>query len=75
MLAYQLECRPTSNILGGVLEDSSAQIAGLQAGDQIVSYNGQTISNWEELTNAIQSTTEAADLTYIREGENIHRSN
>ena len=58
-----------SNILGGVLEDSSAQIAGLQAGDQIVSYNGQAISNWEELTNAIQSTTEAADLTYIREGK------
>lgn len=58
-----------SNTLGGIVEDSPAQLAGLQAGDQIVSYNGQAISNWEELTNAIQSTTETANLTYIREGQ------
>lgn len=58
-----------SNILGGVLEDSTAQLAGLQSGDQIVSYNGQAISNWEELTNAIQSTTETTNLTYIRDGK------
>lgn len=58
-----------SNTLGGIVEDSPAQLAGLQAGDQIVSYNGQAISNWEELTNVIQSTTETANLTYIREGQ------
>ena len=58
-----------SNTLGGIVEDSPAQHAGLQTGDQIVSYNGQAVSNWEELTNAIQSTTETAHLTYIRDGK------
>jgi len=58
-----------SNTLGGIVEQSPAQIAGLQAGDTIISYNGQMVSNWEDLTNAIQSTTETTTITYSRNGQ------
>ena len=50
-----------SNTLGQIIQDSPAQVAGLEEGDTIVSYNNQVVSNWEDLTAAIQSTTEADD--------------
>lgn len=58
-----------SNTLGGVMENSAAQMAGLKAGDTILSYNGQSVNSWEELTNAIQSTTETTSLMYSRDGK------
>lgn len=58
-----------SNTLGGIVEQSPAQIAGLQAGDTIISYNGKMVSNWEDLTHAIQSTTETTTVTYSRNGQ------
>ncbi len=58
-----------SNTLGQIIQDSPAQVAGLEEGDTIVSYNNQVVSNWEDLTAAIQSTTEPTTLTYIRNGQ------
>lgn len=58
-----------SNTLGGIVEQSPAHVAGLQAGDTIISYNGQTVTNWQDLTNAIQSTTETTTITYSRNGQ------
>ena len=58
-----------SNTLGQIIQDSPAQVAGLEEGDTIVSYNNQVVSNWEDLTAAIQSTTESTTLTYIRNGQ------
>ena len=58
-----------SNTLGGVIENSPAQVAGLLAGDQIISYNNQPVGNWEELTQAISSTNEPTTVTYIRDGQ------
>ena len=41
----------------------------MEAGDTIISYNGQTVTNWQDLTNAIQSTTETTTITYSRNGQ------
>ena len=58
-----------SNRLGGVVENSPAQVAGLVAGDQIISYNNHSVANWEELTQAISSTKDSTTVTYIRDGQ------
>ncbi|MEO3111757.1 M50 family metallopeptidase, partial [Turicibacter sanguinis] len=47
-----------SNRLGTIVDDSPAQVAGLQVGDQIIEYNGQKVESWDDLINAIDSTTE-----------------
>ncbi len=47
--------------------ESPAAVAGLQAGDLILDYNGAPAGSWDELTAAIRSTPPgAADLTVQR---------
>lgn len=53
-------------------EDSAAPAleAGLQPGDTIVSFNGQELESWEQLTSMIRETPgEEAELVYLRGGE------
>lgn len=58
-----------TNRIGAVGEGMPAQVAGLEAGDTIVEYNGYTISTNEDLLTAIQSSTDEVSLTFIRNGE------
>lgn len=58
-----------SNTLGSVVDASPAQIAGLQAGDQIVEYNGQTINSWTDLIEAIDSSSAQTTLVINRNGQ------
>lgn len=58
-----------STTLGTVVENSPAQVAGLQVGDQIVEYNGHQVSTWQDLINAIDSTTGETTLLVNRNGE------
>jgi membrane-associated protease RseP (regulator of RpoE activity) len=37
--------------IGALASDQSAQKAGLQVGDKIVSINGAEIANWEDIIN------------------------
>ena len=39
--------------VGGLVENGPAAKAGVQAGDTIVSIDGQTIADWEDMTHAI----------------------
>ena len=41
-------------VLGGVQENSPASLAGLQAGDKIISINDQVISKWSDYVNVVQ---------------------
>jgi membrane-associated protease RseP (regulator of RpoE activity) len=57
---------------------SPAQLAGLQVGDQVTSFDGTAVSNWTQLTNAISKVkpdTPVA-LTVERDGRlvNLHTS-
>jgi membrane-associated protease RseP (regulator of RpoE activity) len=55
-------CRPSDPV-------SPAKLAGLHSGDRIVSFNGQTITSWDRLTELIRANgNDAATLVYKRGG-------
>jgi len=56
--------------LAQVSEGGAAEKAGLQADDKIISINGNKISKWEEVVEAIRSHPETPmELTVLRQGE------
>lgn len=59
-----------STIIGEVSADSVAEEAGLQAGDMILSINGQETISWIQVSDYIkESQGEAITLVFDREGE------
>lgn len=51
-------------------EPSPAAAAGLQAGDRIVSWAGMPVSDWDDLTSAIEKTgTETVQVAIERDGQ------
>lgn len=50
------------NVLGDIVVDSPAQAAGLQKGDRILSVNGQPVSSWLELTDALSATDKESSV-------------
>ncbi len=60
------------NTIGAVTEDSSAQTAGLIAGDTIVSINGTETSTWTEIVTAIDAAEdeglESFPIVYQHDG-------
>jgi membrane-associated protease RseP (regulator of RpoE activity) len=55
-------CKPSDPV-------SPAKLAGLRSGDRIVSFNGQTITSWDQLTQLIRANGNgAATLVYARDG-------
>jgi len=71
--------RPVTEI-GYVVKESSADLAGLQKGDKILSINNQTITNWDEIELSIYTESVTKDLAIeIQRGEQrmtlpLHRS-
>ncbi len=59
-LGIELYYPPMPAIVGEVFADTPAYQAGLQAGDRVVAVDGQTIENWQELTNYIHARPEQA---------------
>ena len=47
------------NVIGAVSEDSLAQASGLEAGDTVESINGETVTDWQSLTQALQPALQA----------------
>ena len=58
-------------LLGGVMEGGPAAEAGLQAGDVIVEFAGQTITNIYDYTYALDAVKidEPIEVVYMRDGE------
>ncbi|MGR5231882.1 sigma E protease regulator RseP [Vibrio rotiferianus] len=56
--------------LAQVSEGGAAENAGLQADDKIIAINGNKISKWEEVVEAIHSNADTPmELTVLRQGE------
>lgn len=62
--------RPTAVTVSSVLDSSPGQRAGLQAGDQIVSYDGQRVFSYSDLNNQqLQGNAgEAVVVDLVRDG-------
>ena len=55
--------------------DTPAKLAGLQAGDRIVAFNGGPISSWDEMSTAIRSNLDnRAQITVQRSGQRVELS-
>lgn len=68
---------PTNTLpsrISSVLEGSPAEEAGFQAGDKVVSINGQEIDYWIQLVEIIQNTEGELDLTVMRNGRPVEMS-
>lgn len=61
---------PTENaIIGDVVENSPAEEAGLQQGDEVVQIDGESISSWDEFQGIVQeSPEEELTMVVIRNG-------
>jgi regulator of sigma E protease len=57
--------------VGGVVEGSPAQQAGLQEGDLITAINGTPVELWDELTQKVEQSGGAALTLEIRRGEGM----
>ena len=55
-----------SPIIGEVVKDSPAYEAGLQKNDIIIAVNGEKITQWDELSDTIKSSTGTLTLTVER---------
>lgn len=61
-----------SNVLGEVVQGSLAEAAGIRAGDKILMLNGQNVSDWNELCDAIDAAMKpgaSIPVAYERQGE------
>ncbi|MDB2562724.1 RIP metalloprotease RseP [Sulfurimonas sp.] len=57
-----------SPVIGKVVDDSPAFVAGLQTNDTIRSINGVTISTWKDMAKIISSAEGSLNLEIIRDG-------
>ena len=56
-----------SPVIGNVVKDSPAQIAGLQENDRVLSINGLKISTWKEMAEIISSSEGSLNLEIQRD--------
>ncbi len=60
-------------VVGGFTDDSAAKVAGLEAGDEIIAANGQSIDNFSDLVAIVHpSAGKPIDFTVRREGQNLN---
>jgi regulator of sigma E protease len=60
-----------SPVIGNVVKDSPAALAGLQKGDIVLKINGETIREWNELSDVVKSSVGTLTL-HVQRKENIH---
>lgn len=58
--------------IGYVADDSRAKVAGIQAGDRLISINDSKLNKWADITRRIFTSPEKeVQLTLIRDGEKV----
>ncbi|HEX5711089.1 MAG TPA: RIP metalloprotease RseP [Sulfuricurvum sp.] len=55
-----------SPVIGDIVKDSPAHVGGLQKNDTITAINGERITQWDEISDIIQSSTGTLTLTVER---------
>lgn len=48
---------------------SPAEDAGLREGDRVISWEGEPLGSWDDLTSRIQAASGPAEITVLREGQ------
>lgn len=61
---------------GGVVPDSPADLAGVQGGDFVLSFNGTAVLSWDHFTEMVQNVARGATVALVvdRAGEEIELS-
>jgi membrane-associated protease RseP (regulator of RpoE activity) len=59
--------------IGSVVQGSSADAAGLQLGDRIVAVDGEPVSDWEGLIDAVQPTA-GRPVSFVIERDGVERT-
>ena len=62
---------PIPPVLGQVLDDSPADTAGLQIGDEIIRIEGDPIDDWQQLVEQVSAAPEKALLFSIKRGGEV----
>lgn len=70
------DCAITDAELGRTCTDEDpvtpARLAGLQPGDEIVEFNGEAITSWDQLSRLIRSNSDReASISVVRDGQRI----
>ena len=70
------DCAITDAELGRTCTDEDpvtpARLAGLQPGDEIVEFNGEAITGWDQLSRLIRSNSDReASISVVRDGQRI----
>lgn len=60
--------------ISSVLEESPAEAAGFQPGDQVISVNGTEVDYWIQLVEIIQNSEGELDFTVMRNGRPVEMS-
>lgn len=60
-------------LLGEIVPDSPAEIAGLQAGDEVIKMNETSISTWEEFTQVIQKSPNTEVALEVNRNDRIEQ--
>ncbi|MDZ4732582.1 MAG: RIP metalloprotease RseP [Nitrospirota bacterium] len=69
---YYLGVEETPPLVTSVTQNSPAAKAGLQAGDHVVSIQGQTIHTWSQMTGIVkESPNRQLQVDVLREGQRI----
>ena len=72
---YYLGIEETPPLVTSVTQSSPAAKAGLQAGDRVVSIQGQTIHTWSQMTGIVkESPNRQLQVDVLREGQRISLS-
>lgn len=70
LIAFIIGSVPTTQPkIGEVVENSPAQTAGLQSGDEILSVNGTVVQNWQELVTIIQNAPNEKLAMQVQRGQ------
>lgn len=62
----------TTTVIGGVLEGSAAEEAGLQPGDRILSIAGRPVSKWYDVMMGVALGGRTLDVEIERDGSILH---
>jgi regulator of sigma E protease len=56
-------------VIGGLNDDGRAKAAGMKVADEVIAFNGETVSDWMHLVELIQASPgESVTLTVMRDG-------
>ncbi|MDD5089040.1 MAG: site-2 protease family protein, partial [bacterium] len=57
---------PAGTLVGEVLSDMPAQIAGVVSGDEIIAVNGQAVDSWDSLVKVVSTARDTVHLVVRR---------